>query len=89
MVKETYLTIETAQLLINNPPDIWKLVLESINKLLQTKNLKDILPEEDHVRIKFFVQFWKNKDIKKPEWFNNILTMLYNKINHNIFHVLK
>jgi len=73
----TYLTIETAQILLLLAPDEWKLCLEKIINLTSTKNNKllKILPGIDIPRVYEFIIFW-NSIPNKLKWLENVLIEL-------------
>jgi hypothetical protein len=71
--EETYVTIDTAQILLEFAPYEWCLCLEKIIKLAIDKKYKlnQVLPSIDIDRVNFFVDFWKNIP-NKPEWLTNV-----------------
>jgi hypothetical protein len=66
---KTYVTIDTAKILLEYAPSIWRLCLEKIIELAIDKNnkLDEVLPAGDIGRVKYFIKFWKNIP-NKPEW---------------------
>ena len=74
---KTYITVDTAPILLQLAPNKWKLCLEKIIELTSTKNNKliDILPKIDISRVNEFVIFW-NSIPNKLKWFEDILQNL-------------
>ena len=73
---KTFLTYETGNMLLNNAPLYWKLLLIDICKELKKKNfiLDKIIPEKDWNRIEDFVIFWENITKKRKKgWKDNVL----------------
>ena len=75
-IGKSYVTINTAIQLIENSPEIWKLVLVKICELLEkNKKMDGVLPKIDHDRVSYFVKFWSSIE-NKPDWFNDIILTL-------------
>ena len=53
----------------------WQNVLEKIADLIEDKGISNVLPYNDHDRIRFFVKFWK-KIVNKPLWLDKVITRL-------------
>lgn len=72
---KTYLTEDTALSFVNNASKDWQNVLEKIADLIEDKGVSNVLPYNDHDRIRFFVKFWK-KIVNKPLWLDKVITRL-------------
>lgn len=70
---KTYLTEDTALSFVNNASKDWQNVLEKIADLIEDKGVSNVLPYNDHDRIRFFVKFWK-KIVNKPLWLDKVIT---------------
>ena len=76
-IPKTAVTDETAQLLLDNAPPIWKkLLLKIAEKVIKGHMIKDIFPVIDIKRIKFFLDFWGKKKFNKPLWLNNVIELI-------------
>jgi hypothetical protein len=66
---QTYVTIDTAEILLQFAPNEWQLCLEKIIELAIDKNnkLNEVLFDIDIDRVKYFIKFWKNIP-NKPKW---------------------
>jgi hypothetical protein len=77
---ETYLSQETAQILLEVAPKEWQLCLEKIIELTEKNNNKllTVLPKIDILRVNEFIKFWDN--IPRPgsflRWFTIVLYKL-------------
>ena len=74
---KTYITVDTAQILLKFAPPEWRSCLEKIIELTLAKNNKliDILPKIDISRVNEFVIFW-NRIPNKLKWFEDVLQNL-------------
>jgi len=80
---QTYVTKDTAQILIKFAPNEWRLCLEKIIDLAIQKNYtleEKVLPSIDIGRVLFFVKFWKTIS-NKPDWLLYICDVLEILIN--------
>ena len=74
---KTAVTDETAQLLLDNAPPIWKkLLLKIAEKVIKGHMIKDIFLKNDIGRIRNFLTFWNKKKFNKPLWFNNVIELI-------------
>ena len=81
---ETYITKDTAQILLKSPPPEWRLCLEQIVTLAIEKNyrLEKVLFDIDIGRVKKFIKFWKEIP-NKPIWLSNVCDILHVLIKKN------
>jgi hypothetical protein len=80
---QTYVTKDTAKILLKFAPNEWRLCLKKIMKLAIKKNytLKEkVLPSIDIGRVEFFIKFWKTIS-NKPDWLSYICDVLEILIN--------
>lgn len=83
---QTYVTKDTAKMLLKFAPNEWQLCLEKIIELAIEKNYileEKVLPFVDIGRVIFFTKFWKTIS-NKPDWLNNVCDILEILINNNI-----
>ncbi len=63
---KTAVTDETAQLLLDNAPPIWKkLLLKIAEKVIKGHMIQNIFPVIDIKRIQKFLDFWRKKNLIK------------------------
>lgn len=74
---KTNVTFATATQLVRNAPPVWRECLELIAKLVKSKGII-VLPEIDHDRVRYFIQFWESKKHKNvcPLWLGSVLDSL-------------
>ena len=61
MGPSTCVTAENAHFLFHFASKYWKMVLEKICDLIEKKGgIAKVIPQIDHSRIGYFIQFWKN-----------------------------
>merc|ERR1712107_703571 len=80
---ETYVTIETAKILLTKNNIEWKDLLEMLIKLINVEGraLESVITfDMDLGRMVGFVEFWKQNDIEKPKWLIDVLNVLYNSL---------
>jgi hypothetical protein len=79
---QTYITKDTAQILLNTAPLEWRLCLEQIITLAIKKNYKlnKVLFDIDIGRVAFFIKFW-NQIPNKPIWLSDVCDILDVLIN--------
>ena len=74
---KTAVTDETAQLLLDNAPPIWKkLLLKIAEKVIKGHMIQDIFPVIDIKRIQKFLDFWRKKKFNKTLWLNNVIELI-------------
>jgi hypothetical protein len=79
---KTYVTIDTAKILLEYATDGWQLCLEKIIELAVVKNnkLNEVLFDIDIGRVENFVKFWKNIP-NKPQWLTIVCDDLQKILN--------
>jgi hypothetical protein len=65
----TFVDLTTAQSLLETADETgWKTVVIVLEELIKEKGMREVLPPIDHERVEYFVKFWANPEISKPEW---------------------
>jgi hypothetical protein len=74
---QTYITKDTALILLNSASPKWRICLEQIVTLAIEKNyrLEKVLFDIDISRVVFFIKFWKQIP-NKPIWLSDICDIL-------------
>lgn len=73
----TCVTRQTAPLLVEQAPEVWKKVLEKLAHLIsrsRTQALAPTIPRIDHGRIEYFIRLWKSVK-KTPAWLHKVLAV--------------
>jgi hypothetical protein len=81
---QTYITKDTALILLNSASPKWRICLEQIVTLAIEKNyrLEKVLFDIDISRVVFFIKFWKQIP-NKPIWLSDICDIVHILINKN------
>ena len=71
---KTSVSLNTAKMLLDNPPNYWRAVLQYICQLIKNNDnsFYGIIPQVDWGRINYFVILF-DKITNKPSWFNDII----------------
>ncbi len=86
---QTYVTIDTAKILLKFAPYEWQLCLEKIIELTIDKNnkLNEVLFDIDIDRVKYFIKFWKNIP-NKPKWLTTVCDDLEKLLKPNTAYLV-
>ena len=71
----TAVTRENATNLLARAPLAWRAVLEKIGHLVKTSGV-EVLPQEDHGRVKHFATFWRAMTPPRVAWMCSVLDVL-------------
>ena len=69
----TYVTVQTARLLLEQAPTVWRTLLEEVARRGYCK----VLPSVDHGRVGFFIEFWRHT-APRDHWLQAVLDDLVN-----------
>ena len=82
---KTYLTVDSALLLLKSPPLEWKTYLNEVVNIIKNDNktIKEIFPSSDIRRIEGFIILFEyviNKQKRKSAWLKKILIIFRNNL---------